>query len=67
MDNDKKPQTQAVSSAPADCYVAETMQNTENPRVYKLFRIRKIIKDNVACLVCIRRRKGSARNYRTNC
>ena len=47
--------------------MAETMQNTENPRVYKLFRIRKIIKDNVACLICIRGRKGRAHNYRTNC
>lgn len=58
--------TQASYAERAFC-VAETMQNTENPRIYKLFRIRRIIKDNAACIICIRRRNGRARNYKTNC
>ncbi len=44
--------------------IRETMKNTENSRVYKLLRIRKIVKENGACLYCIKRWKGKVGKLR---
>ena len=38
-----------------------------NKRVNQVVRIRKIIRENGACLICVRRWKGGVKKYRTNC
>jgi len=39
---------------------------TDN-KTYRNKRIRKIIKDNQACIYCIRKWSGTVKRYRTNC
>jgi hypothetical protein len=36
-------------------------------RTNKIFNIRKVIRNNSCCLICIRRIKGSIKKYKTNC
>jgi hypothetical protein len=38
-----------------------------NKRVNRIVRIRKIIRENGACLICVRRWNGGVKKYRTNC
>ncbi len=38
-----------------------------NRRSNKLYRIRKIIRENGACMICIRRLKGGIKKYKTYC
>ncbi len=45
----------------------ENIKNVSNSRVYRLFKIRDIVHDNGACLVCIRRKSGRIRKYHTYC
>jgi len=47
--------------------MTDTLKNTTNSSVYKKLKIRKMIKESKACLICIRRWKGRVRKYKTNC
>ena len=38
-----------------------------NRRVNRMWNIRKVIKENRACLICIKRLKGEVKKYKTNC
>lgn len=38
-----------------------------NRRSNKIYNIRKIIKNNQCCLICIKRIKGSIKKYKTYC
>ena len=38
-----------------------------NRRVNRMWNIRKVIKENCACLICIKRLKGEVKKYKTNC
>jgi hypothetical protein len=38
-----------------------------NKRVNRIVRIRKIIRENGACLICVRRWNGGVKKYRTSC
>lgn len=36
-------------------------------RTNRLFNIRKIIKNNQCCLICLKRMKGKIKKYKTYC
>lgn len=38
-----------------------------NRRVNKIYNIRKIIKENNCCLICLKRLKGTIKKYKTYC
>lgn len=47
--------------------IRENINTTSNSRVYKLFKIKKIIKDNGCCVICIKRHSGKVKKYHTYC
>ena len=38
-----------------------------NRRTNRIWNIRKVIKENGACLICIKRLKGTIKKYKPNC
>ena len=44
-----------------------TINNTTNSSVYRKAKIREIIKNNRACIICIRRWRGRIKTYKTTC
>ena len=44
-----------------------TDKTTTDRRSNKLFNIRKIIKHNQCCLICLRRLSGGIKKYKTHC
>ncbi len=38
-----------------------------NRRTNRLWNIRKIIKNNQCCLICLKRMRGKIKKYKTNC
>lgn len=61
MDSTKRYGRFSEGSNPSESTMKETIKNTTNSSIYKKFVIKKIIKNNHACLICIKRRSGSIR------